>query len=115
MYHTGYVYAKGHVFIIYNTCFITEPCLFGGTCTNTRGSFSCTCPSGRRGHRCQYEILCDNASRCADGETCVETLANSNGYVCDSTPANESLIIRLSEGVTEDMLSEVIYNVVSCE
>ena len=71
------------------------------------------CPPNRRGHRCQYEILCDNASRCADGETCVETLANVNGFVCDSTLPGETLTIQLSTGVTEDVLSEAVYSVVS--
>ena len=44
---------------------------------------------------------------------CVETLANINGFVCDSTPASETLTTQLSEGVTEDMLSEAVYIVVS--
>lgn len=44
---------------------------------------------------------------------CVETLANSDGFVCDSTLPDKTLTIQLSEGVTEDMLSEAVYNVVS--
>lgn len=71
------------------------------------------CPTGRRGHRCQYEILCDDPSRCADGETCVETVANMDGFVCDSTQPNETLTIQLSGSITEDMLSEAVFNVVS--
>lgn len=73
----------------------------------------CSCPPDRRGHRCQYEILCDNGSRCPDGETCVETLANIDGFVCDSTPANETLTIQLSEGVTPEILEEELFNLVS--
>jgi len=57
--------------------------------------------------------LCNDDSLCAEGETCVETLANVGGFVCDSTPANETLIIQKSEGVTEDILSEALYNMVS--
>ena len=57
--------------------------------------------------------MCDDPSRCADGETCVETLANINGFVCDATPPGETLTIQLSEGVTEDVLSEAVYIVVS--
>jgi len=80
---------------------------------NTPGFFTCTCPPGRRGHRCQYEVLCSNDSLCAEGETCVETLANVNGFVCDSTPANGTLTIQLAEGVTPEALDEQIYNLVS--
>ena len=98
--------------VIHGT-FITEPCLFGGSCTNTRGFFSCTCPPDRRGHRCQYQILCDDDTRCDDGETCVETLANVNGFVCDSTQPNETLTIQLNGDVTDDILSEAVYIVVS--
>jgi len=58
-------------------------------------------------------MLCNDGSLCTVGETCVETLANVNGFVCDSTPANETLIIQKSEGVTEDKLSEAVYNMVS--
>lgn len=57
--------------------------------------------------------MCDDPTRCADGETCVETLANINGFVCDATLPSEALTIQLSEGVTEDVLSETVYIVVS--
>ena len=87
--------------------------MFGGNCTNTDGFFTCTCPPNRRGHRCQYEILCDNDTLCADGETCVETLANINGYVCVSTQANSTLSINLREGVSRDIIDEEVYNLVS--
>jgi len=90
------------------------PCLFGGNCTNTDGFFACSCPPNRRGHRCQYEILCDNDTLCGDGETCVETLASSNGYVCvSSTQANNTLTIMLREGISPDALNEEVYNLVS--
>lgn len=92
---------------------VVEPCLFGGTCTNTRGSFTCACPADRRGHRCQYQILCIDDSLCDDNETCVETLANSDGYVCDSTPVDMSLRVTLSDGRSTDDLSEAVYNLVS--
>ena len=89
------------------------PCLFGGNCTNTPGFFMCSCPPGRRGHRCQYDTVCNNASRCADGETCVETLASIDGFVCDMTPSNSTLTIQLSEGLTPEILDEQMYNLVS--
>jgi len=72
------------------------------------------CPADRRGHRCQYEILCDD-NRCADGETCVETLANINGFVCDSTQSDETLTIELNGDITEDVLSVAVFIVVSAK
>ena len=99
------------LYVIKNLRLLIEPCLFGGICTNTGGSFTCTCPPDRRGHRCQYQILCVDDSVC-DNETCVETLANTDGYVCVSTPVNMSLQITVSDGRSLDELSETVYNLV---
>ena len=89
---------------------VTAPCIVG-TCTNTLGSFQCTCPSGRRGHRCQYDVRCDNDSLCTEGE-CVETLADIDGYICDSTPDDMAATINLMAGVTADQLEEAVYDLV---
>ena len=88
---------------------LTDPC-FGGNCTNTNGGLSCLCPSDRKGHRCQYQIRCNNDSLCAYGTTCVETVVNIDGYVCDSTPDNMATIIYLNDTVTMGQLDEAIYN-----
>ena len=80
---------------------------------NTEGFFSCSCPPGRNGHRCQYDTVCSNASRCADGEACVETLANIDGFVCDSTASNETVTVQLANGIAPEILDERIYNLVS--
>lgn len=88
-----------------------DPC-FGGNCTNTNGGFSCSCPSDRSGHRCQYQDRCADDSLCTNKTTCVETLVNIDGYACDSTPEDMAVIIRLSDGVTVDQLDEALYDLV---
>ena len=52
------------------------PCQFGGTCSNTLGSFSCACEAGYQGHRCQYSTVCETQMPCRDNQTCVATIAN---------------------------------------
>jgi len=94
-------------------CIISDfiaPCIVGN-CTNTPGGFRCSCPSGRRGHRCQYDVRCDNDSLCTEGQ-CVETLINMEGYICDSTPDNMTVNINLMAGVTTDELEEAVYELV---
>ena len=88
-----------------------DPCLFESSCENTTGLFRCICPSGRKGHRCQYEIKCNDSSLCPD-ETCVETVANPMGYDCISTPVNQRLHIQLSDYVTVNQINEALYELV---
>ncbi|KAH3810204.1 hypothetical protein DPMN_138593 [Dreissena polymorpha] len=38
-----------------NEC-LQNPCLNKGTCSNTEGSYKCTCPKGWRGANCEYGI-----------------------------------------------------------
>lgn len=45
-----------------NECMVASPCLHGGSCFNTMGSFRCTCPPQWTGERCEtgqwnYEII----------------------------------------------------------
>ena len=89
----------------------TDPCLFG-SCTNDIGGFSCSCPADRIGHRCQYQIRCDD-DVCSNETTCVETLVNIDGYVCDSTPDNMTVVVFLNDGVTPSQLDEEVYDLVS--
>lgn len=90
-----------------------DPCFFGSTCTNIVGLFQCACPPGRKGHRCQYENKCNDSSLCAEGETCIETVANALGYDCISTPVTERLHIRLSNSVTANQVHEALHGLVS--
>jgi len=34
-------------------CSVNRPCLNGATCTNTIGSYYCTCPAGFEGPNCE--------------------------------------------------------------
>lgn len=90
---------------------ITGPC-FNGNCTNTIGSFSCSCPPERNGHRCQYDNRCADGDLCTNGTMCVETLVNTNGYVCDSTPDDMAAIVTLDDGMTLAQLDEALYDLV---
>ena len=71
----------------------------------------CTCPSDRNGHRCQYQTRCVNDT-CTNGTTCVETLVNIDGYVCDSTPEDMTVTISLNDGVNLNQLDEAVYDLV---
>ena len=71
-----------------------DPCQFGGTCTNTEGSFQCQCQSGFTGHRCQYNDVCERAeSPCPANQTCVETISNTQGYVCQDVTTNGAVVV----------------------
>ncbi|KAK7110742.1 neurocan core protein-like [Littorina saxatilis] len=64
-----------------DVCATTQPCSNGGTCSNTGGdSFSCACPAGYEGDRCQID-KCD--SYCLNGGTCVHDSARSTGVRCE--------------------------------
>jgi jagged-like protein len=54
-----------------NYCGTHEPCLFGGTCHHIGGEqFSCTCPEGLSGARCEIvehpcaPVPCKNSATC---------------------------------------------------
>ena len=50
-----------------------NPCLYGGTCTDKEHDFSCDCPNGFTGKKCQYRPnnLCKNDPCGGKGE-CIE-------------------------------------------
>ena len=73
--------------------FPSAPCQFGGTCTNTPGSFTCDCLPGYTGHLCQYTTVCETQTPCQTGLTCVETVTNTDGYVCENVSTSGSLVV----------------------
>ena len=85
------------------------PCLSGGNCTNTAGSFTCACPVGTTGHRCQYTNICDSQP-CAAGLLCVTTVTNAQDYTCVEN-ATDSLTVTLghaSAGTLDDHVNSLV-------
>ena len=46
-----------------NEC-TSNPCMNGGTCNNLINSYTCTCPRGYSGSRCQTSVPCMDDSHC---------------------------------------------------
>uniref|UniRef100_A0A3Q1EF22 Delta-like protein n=1 Tax=Acanthochromis polyacanthus TaxID=80966 RepID=A0A3Q1EF22_9TELE len=67
-----------------NTCGTRQPCLNGGTCSNTGpDKYHCSCPEGFSGvtcHRVDHACL---SSPCLNGGSCAET---SQGFECRCVP-----------------------------
>lgn len=56
-----------------NYCGTHEPCLNGGTCSNTApDQYFCTCPEGFSGSKCEIVINPCVTAPCANGSTCIE-------------------------------------------
>lgn len=57
-----------------NYCGTHEPCLHGGTCSNTAPDrYFCTCPEGFSGSKCEIVVNPCVTAPCANGGTCMET------------------------------------------
>ncbi|XP_047433472.1 protein jagged-1a-like [Mugil cephalus] len=67
-----------------NTCRTLQPCLNGGTCSNTGpDKYHCSCPEGFSGLHCQRADHACLSSPCLNGGTCSET---SLGFQCRCGP-----------------------------
>lgn len=53
-----------------DTC-VSNPCINGGTCVNTKESYRCECPHGYNGDNCQNEFDECLPSPCYRSSTCV--------------------------------------------
>ena len=60
-------------------CSFSNPCLNGGTCINNAGSYTCRCPQGWTGEKCQIDINECLNNPCLFGGTCFNT---PGSYVC---------------------------------
>jgi Notch-like protein len=56
-----------------------NPCDNGGTCNDGDATFSCTCPTGFTGDRCQTNIDDCTSGSCENGGTCVDGV---NAFTC---------------------------------
>ncbi|KAM9856484.1 protein jagged-1a-like [Aulostomus maculatus] len=66
-----------------NTCRTQQPCLNGGTCSNTGpDKYHCSCPEGFSGVNCQRADNACLSNPCLNGGSCVET---SQGFECRCT------------------------------
>uniref|UniRef100_A0A665T409 Delta-like protein n=1 Tax=Echeneis naucrates TaxID=173247 RepID=A0A665T409_ECHNA len=66
-----------------NTCGTRQPCLNGGTCSNTGpDKYHCSCPDGFSGVNCQRADHACLSSPCLNAGSCVET---NQGFVCRCT------------------------------
>ncbi|XP_033480646.2 protein jagged-1a isoform X1 [Epinephelus lanceolatus] len=97
-----------------NTCGTLQPCLNGGTCSNTGpDKYHCSCPDGFSGVNCQRADHACLSSPCLNGGSCVET---SQGFECRCSPGwtgpscslnvDECLVNPCSHGGTcQDMVN----------
>ncbi|KAG7236916.1 hypothetical protein INR49_000128, partial [Caranx melampygus] len=67
-----------------NTCGTRQPCLNGGTCSNTGpDKYQCSCPDGFSGVDCQRADHACLSNPCLNAGSCVET---SQGFECRCAP-----------------------------
>ncbi|XP_019637928.1 PREDICTED: fibropellin-1-like [Branchiostoma belcheri] len=61
---------------------VPNPCFYGGVCEdNGDGGYTCTCPAGREGEKCEISAAC-SGNPCNHGN-CTE---DPNGYYCACEP-----------------------------
>ena len=76
-----------------NEC-LEFPCLNGGTCDNTQGSYICRCPAGYSGANCEMDIDECLTFPCLYGGTCVNTIGS---FYCECPPGRTGLDCRNGE------------------
>ncbi|CAG5925203.1 unnamed protein product [Menidia menidia] len=58
----------------------SRPCLNGGTCQDSYGTYKCTCPHGYTGINCQNLVRWCDSSPCKNGGSCWQT---GTAYSCE--------------------------------
>nr|XP_006215161.1 delta-like protein 3 [Vicugna pacos] len=63
-----------------------NPCANGGSCSETLGSFECTCPRGFYGLRCEVSGVTCADGPCFNGGLCVGGTDPDSAYICHCPP-----------------------------
>ncbi|XP_016064622.1 PREDICTED: delta-like protein 3 [Miniopterus natalensis] len=63
-----------------------NPCANGGSCSETSGSFECTCPRGFYGLRCEVSGVTCADGPCFNGGLCVGGADPDSAYICHCPP-----------------------------
>ncbi|XP_073484368.1 protein jagged-1 [Aquarana catesbeiana] len=67
-----------------NSCGTYQPCLNGGTCSNTGpDKYQCSCPEGYSGQNCEIAEHACLSDPCHNGGSCMET---TGGFECSCAP-----------------------------
>uniref|UniRef100_A0A8C2LT12 Neurogenic locus notch homolog protein 4 n=1 Tax=Cricetulus griseus TaxID=10029 RepID=A0A8C2LT12_CRIGR len=85
-----------------------SPCEHGGSCVNTPGSFTCLCPPGYTGPRCEADHNECLSQPCHAGGTCLDLLAS---FHCICPPGLEG---RLCEVETNECAANPCLNQAVC-
>lgn len=68
--------STGFLFSVVDTC-VSQPCMNGGTCVNTKESYRCDCAPGYNGVNCEKELNECLSSPCYQSSTCVNKVFHS--------------------------------------
>ena len=73
---------------------IAGQCQNGGDCTDGVNAYTCDCPSGFTGVRCEFIDYCVNHS-CDNGSSCINDPSN-NQYLCQCSPGYDGTLCENS-------------------
>ena len=76
---------------------LADPCFYNGTCTNTDGSYKCSCTSDKTGKKCELEKAACEGNPCNGTDICALSERSSRGFQC----VNKQLetVMTLPEGL----------------
>lgn len=92
--------------------FFVDPCFYNGSCSNTDGSYKCSCTSSRTGKNCELEkSACDN-STCKNTEICALSERSLNGYQCVDKQLEIAMVLAGDERSSVFDLEKEIENLI---